>query len=423
MKFYQLFKIIDDTSLDLSEEEHSIIVETFLSSDEVLDRVLDFEDEGIRKRKKRGKNEYTAHDRVMSLFSQKYLHHSNEEEKIDEYSRFGKKFRLRFRVPFVLFEAIVKDIRPRYGIGPSDCKGRDAVTLELLVLGSLRFIATGCSFDTIEELTNVSDEKHRTFFRDYFSHWGVHAAKSIVKIPKTEDELRHVMGLYERHAHPGCIGSIDCVHLAWDRCRSGMQALCTGKEKVPTLVFEVACTHTKRILSCSQWFFGTYNDKTISKYDPVIKYLNSDACKEIQWTALDEDENGKVVERKEKGAYFLCDGGYHLWDTLIPPYKDQLEGSCMMEWSKHVESSRKDIECVFGILKRRFLFLKHPIRFQSPEIIHRTFLTCCVLHNLLLDFDGLDNWEYQIDDNEEDANAAYGTLETLAFLKEKTVEK
>ena len=74
MKFYQLFKIIDAASFGLSEEEHSIIVETFLVSDEVLDRVLDFEDEGLRKRKKRAKNEYTAHDRVMSLFSQKCLH-------------------------------------------------------------------------------------------------------------------------------------------------------------------------------------------------------------------------------------------------------------------------------------------------------------------------------------------------------------
>ena len=208
----------------------------------------------------------------------------------------------------------------------------------------------------IEELTNVSDEKQRTFFRDYFSKWGMHEAKSIVTMPKTKEEIRHVMGLYERNAHPGCIGSIDCVHVAWDRCKSGMQALCTGKEKVPTLVFEVVCSHTKKILSCSQWSFGTYNDKTISKYDPVLTHLESEEFSNIEWTALDKDENGEVIERKEKGVYFLCDGGYHLWDTLIPPYKDQLEGTTMMEWSKHVESSRKDIECVFGIIKKDSFF-------------------------------------------------------------------
>ena len=67
--------------------------------------------------------------------------------------------------------------------------------------------------------------------------------------------------------------------------------------------------------------------------------------------------------------------------------------------------------------------MKHLIRFQSPEIIHKTFLTCCVLHNLLLDYDGCDNWEYQMDDSEEDINAAYGTFETLALKKERRCRK
>ena len=242
----------------------------------------------------------------------------------------------------------------------------------------------------------------------------MHASKEHIRMPNTEDEIRLVMGLYERNDHPGCIGSVDCVHVIWDKYRSGMQALCTGKEKVPTLVFEAACSHTRRILSVSSWFFGTYNDKTISKYDPVMQQLKEAPFSDIEWIALSKSENGEIVEKKQIGAYFMCDGGYHLWETLIPPYKDQLEGTSMMEWSKHNESSRKDIECVFGINKKRFLFLKHPIRFHDPELIQRAVVTCFVLHNLLLEYDGKDNWEYQLCDDEYDANAAYGTLETLA---------
>lgn len=58
--------------------------------------------------------------------------------------------------------------------------------------------------------------------------------------------------------------------------------------------------------------------------------------------------------------------------------------------------------------------MKHPIRFHNPALIQRTFVTCCVFHNLLLEYDGMNNWEYQLHDDEYDANAAYGTLETLA---------
>ena len=124
MKLYQLFKIIDAASLGMSKEEGRIILETFLESDKELDRILDFDDDNLRKRKSHGHNEYTTCDRFISLFSQKYLHHSSEEEKFDEYIRFRKKLRLRCRVPFVLFDTIVKDIHLRYHVRPTDCKGR-----------------------------------------------------------------------------------------------------------------------------------------------------------------------------------------------------------------------------------------------------------------------------------------------------------
>ena len=67
-----------------------------------------------------------------------------------------------------------------------------------------------------------------------------------------------------------------------------------------------------------------------------------------------------------------------------------MEGSREDRWSENVESVRKDVECIFGILKKRFLILKHPIRLAKEQQIERLFVTCCVLHNLLLEYDGLD---------------------------------
>ena len=92
-------------------------------------------------------------------------------------------------------------------------------------------------------------------------------------------------------------------------------------------------------------------------------------------------------------AYYICDGGYHYWQELIAPFKSQIPGSKMEMWSSNMESARKDVECAFGILKRRFLFLKNPIELHSPERIEDAFLTCAVLHNWLHDYDGWDDWE------------------------------
>lgn len=62
----------------------------------------------------------------------------------------------------------------------------------------------------------------------------------------------------------------------------------------------------------------------------------------------------------------------------------------------------------------KIIFLKHPIRFYDPVLIQRYFVTCCVPHSLLLEYDGIDNWEYQLHDDEYDANAAHEILERLA---------
>ena len=88
-----------------------------------------------------------------------------------------------------------------------------------------------------------------------------------------------------------------------------------------------------------------------------------------------------------------------------------------------MEYSRKHITCIFGILKKSFLFLKYPIRLYDLDVIKNTFVTCCVLHNLLLEYDGMDNWEYQLHNNEDDANVAYGTLETLSLRYIKHYQK
>jgi hypothetical protein len=76
-----------------------------------------------------------------------------------------------------------------------------------------------------------------------------------------------------------------------------------------------------------------------------------------------------------------------------------------------VESVRKDIECLFGVLKARFCFLKNPIRMHNPVVIEAAFKCSVILHNILLIYDGheleyntVDEWE-TLDANDLKTNA------------------
>ncbi len=42
------------------------------------------------------------------------------------------------------------------------------------------------------------------------------------------------------------------------------------KEGFPTLAYSMTCDHTRKILHCTGGFPGSYNDKTIARYDSFI---------------------------------------------------------------------------------------------------------------------------------------------------------
>ena len=65
-------------------------------------------------------------------------------------------------------------------------------------------------------------------------------------------------------------------------------------------------------------------------------------------------------------------------------------------FSKWLESVRKDVECFFGRVKGRFRILKLPLAFRYKSDIDNIWFTCCILHNLLHEYDGLDMLEEDV---------------------------
>ena len=81
----------------------------------------------------------------------------------------------------------------------------------------------------------------------------------------------------------------------------------------------------------------------------------------------------------------MCDNGYLWWPTSIAPYAHADKTSMEGYFSTNLESVWKDVECVFGIIKKRFKVLDYGFKFWSMAIYEKTFYTCCCLHNEMLD--------------------------------------
>jgi hypothetical protein len=94
----------------------------------------------------------------------------------------------------------------------------------------------------------------------------------------------------------------------------------------------------------------------------------------------------KFRKRILKGLYLICDGGYHKWRVMQCPNKHTSEESAVL-FSQRLESVRKDAECTFRILKKRWHILKNHMLIQDKAQIDNLVFTCAILHNMLLEHD------------------------------------
>ena len=83
--------------------------------------------------------------------------------------------------------------------------------------------------------------------------------------------------------------------------------------------------------------------------------------------------------RKYTGEWIVVDNGYLLCPILMPPVRNTSSRK-FVRWSKWIESMRKDVECT-----GRFRILKAGFRVHGVERCDSIFLTCCAIHNWLIE--------------------------------------
>ena len=192
----------------------------------------------------------------------------------------NKLFRRRFSIPFSMFKDITEEAREwigrngkRLGDRTTDCVGLSGVPLELKVLGALRMSAKGCSFDAIAELSGMSISTMQAFYHDFWDKFVDVFRDRWIIYPTNAVEAADNLAVYSRLGFPGAVGSVDCTHVYWGRCPAQFSNTFSGKEKKPTVAYEVTVNHSCRVLYISAGHPGSRNDKTIVKTDKLVMDL------------------------------------------------------------------------------------------------------------------------------------------------------
>jgi hypothetical protein len=154
----------------------------------------------------------------------------------------------------------------------------------------------------------------------------------------------------------------------------------TAKRVTLQLLFEVIICFDCQILGVTSVHFGTRNDQQIVHSDETVTLIKTGQYRNVEWVYY--DKFGK--SQSDHGVNFICNGGCLRWPELVCPYKHEPVSSRKGIFCLKIESVQKDVECVFGILKKRWKILDYGIPFRDIQVVEKAFMVCCLLHNNVL---------------------------------------
>ena len=260
----------------------------------------------------------------------------------DSHALMLKTVERKLRLPWSVFDALAREMEADPDLAESQAPNRRAAPLRLKLAAALRHLATGHSFDGLEESFKMSGQTMRRFFWGKFLPWMMaRKYKDTVYAPRNVDELQDVCEEYAYAGFPGCCGSVDGVHVPWYGFKSGARADFVGKEKQPTLVFGVTVDHRYRIMHVTEAHAGATNDKFVIRGDEFqfhTRIMHTELYKDYNFDLFTSKEGAETT--RYKGCYVLCDGGYGDWRNLVSAFSCVEPFSPRANWSQDGDSDR-----------------------------------------------------------------------------------
>ena len=123
-------------------------------------------------------------------------------------------------------------------------------------------------------------------------------------------------------------------------------------------------------------FISLHHDENCKRLnDPDYIFFNTPI-------ALVDEMGNPIIEHCN---YVLCDVGYDHCPAMIRPAKHQARdfpSSATGAYSGQIESVRKQIECVSGIVRREFIMFRNGVEVGHMETVQDMWRTALWLHNL-----------------------------------------
>ncbi|XP_063242786.1 uncharacterized protein LOC134542451 [Bacillus rossius redtenbacheri] len=264
-------------------------------------------------------------------------------------------------------------------IGPKICKKethlREPITIQDRLAVTLRFLATGDSYSSLQYLFRISKQAIGGIVTEVCSAL-IEVLKENIKLPKNPAEWMEVVKVFEDLWNlPHCVGAIDGKHVIIQSPMNSGSEFYNYKSQFSIVLFALVDGNYNFLFAdvgCQGRISdgGVFNNSKL--YDMMTK------------RTLGLPSPTELPGRQMKVPYFFAaDNAFALGENILKPYSGDLEkGSCKRIFNYRLSRARRVVENAFGIASSVFRVLRKPILLE-PEKVQLIVTAIIHLHNHL----------------------------------------
>ncbi|CAH1987006.1 unnamed protein product [Acanthoscelides obtectus] len=285
----------------------------------------------------------------------------------------GAQFRNFTRMSSDDFFYLLESIRDK--ITRSDTHFRKAITAEERLAITLRYLATGDSFSSLQYLFNVSKQVISKFVPEVCKEI-INTLSQHVKVPSTTDEwLKIAEKFNETWNFPHCLGALDGKHIPL-QCPINSGSIYYNYKSNFSIVLMALVDGDYNFIFVDVGCQGGVSDGGVFKNCQLYKDMEKNILKFLRCSPL-------PGRNKEMPYVFVADEAFALTENIMKPYSGRhRKGSKERIFNYRLSRARRIVENAFGIISAVFRVLRKPMLLE-PETAKVVVMATICLHNFL----------------------------------------
>lgn len=201
-------------------------------------------------------------------------------------------------------------------------------------------------------------------------------------IPSKKDFRKIAKDFYEIWNFPNCIGALDGKHIRM-RCPNNSGSMYFNYKGYFSIVLQALVDANYRFINVDVGGYGRQSDGGTFKASALYRKL-------INGTLLLPEDCPLPNSNLIMPHVIIADEAYPLMRNLLKPYGKQELNEEKEYFNKRLSRARRTVECAFGILRSKWQILDKPI-LTSAEHADKIIKTICLLHNIIIDKEGMEH--------------------------------